>query len=240
VLRALQAAGARTIVPDMRGFGGSDKPTEKAAYADSAMARDVIALMDHLRLDAVDVIGFSMGAGTTAQLLMLRPPQVKSAILAGIGDYALEDGVLEFPKNWPVPDYVPRPITRQVWAEEGARILEQGEIVPGHLASASLIAARATGADPKVLAAVIRGAVAPIWPAEALRNVDIPVLILNGKADVANQKVDGLLKEIPTARSACCEGDHHSTLYQPSFQQAVVQFFEEQWRLRGWARPPRA
>jgi pimeloyl-ACP methyl ester carboxylesterase len=232
VVRALLAAGAHTILPDMRGFGASDKPREKTAYEDSAMARDVIALIDHLRLDVVDLIGFSMGAGTTARLLMLRPPQVKSAILAGIGDYALKDGVLEFPKDWPVPDSVPRPITRQVWAEEGARILEQGEIVPGHLASATLIAARATGADPKVLAAVIRGAVAPTWPAEALRKVDIPVLILNGKADVANQKIDGLLKEIPTARSAECDGDHHSTPYQPTFQQAVVQFFEEQWRQR--------
>jgi len=180
VIRALQAAGARTILPDMRGFGASDKPREKTAYEDSAMARDVIALIDHLCLDAVDLIGFSMGAGTVARLLMLRPPQVKSAILSGIGDYALKDGVLEFPKDSPIPDSVPRPITRRVWAEEGARILEQGEIAPGHLASASLIAARATGADPRVLAAVIRGAVAPTWPAEALRKVDIAVLILNG------------------------------------------------------------
>ncbi|HYK90135.1 MAG TPA: alpha/beta hydrolase [Acidobacteriota bacterium] len=236
LVRALQATGARTILPDMRGFGGSDKPREKTAYADSAMARDVKALIDHLRLDAVDVIGFSMGSGTAARLLMLRPPQVKSAILAGVGDYALEDGVLEFPKNWPVPDSVPRPITRRVWAEEGARILEQGEIVPGHLASAALIAARVTGADPKVLAAVIRGAVAPTWPLEALRKVDIPVLILNGKADLANQKVAGLLREIPTARSAECDGDHHSAPYQPTFQQAVIQFLEGQWRVRGCVR----
>jgi pimeloyl-ACP methyl ester carboxylesterase len=128
---------------------------------------------------------------------------------------------------------VPRPITRQVWAEEGAKILEQGEIVPGHLASAALIAGRVTGADPKVLAAVIRGAVAPTWPTEALRKINVPVLILNGKTDVANQKVDRLLKEIPTARSAQCDGDHHSTPYQPTFQQAVVQFLTEQWRQRG-------
>jgi pimeloyl-ACP methyl ester carboxylesterase len=229
LVRALQAAGARTILPDMRGFGASDKPREKTNYADSSMARDVIALIDHLHLDAVDVIGFSMGSGAAARLLALRPPQVKSAILAGVGDYALEDGVLEFPKNWPVPDYVPRPLTGRVWAEEGARILEKDEIVPGHLASASLIAARVTGADPKVLAAVIRGAVAPLWPAEALRGIDVPVLILNGRADAAHQKIEGLLKVIQTARSASCEGDHHSTLYQPTFQQAVVQFFEAQW-----------
>jgi pimeloyl-ACP methyl ester carboxylesterase len=233
LLRALLAAGARTLLPDMRGFGASDKPTERSAYENSAMARDVVALIDHLGLDAVDVVGFSMGSATAARLLMLHPHQVKSAILAGVGDYLIEDSVLEFPKSWPVPDYVPRPLTGRVWAEEGARILEQGEIVPGHLASANLIAARATGADPKVLAGVIRGAVAPTLPAESLRSVDIPVLILNGKADAANQKVDGLLKAIPTARVAACEGDHHSTPYQPTFHQVVVQFLEEQWRMRG-------
>ena len=112
VVSALLAAGARTILPDMRGFGASDKPREMARYADSAMARDVIALIGHLRLDAVDVLGFSMGAGTAARLLILAPPQVKSAILAGIGDYAIEDAILEFPKNWPVPDSVPRPLTK--------------------------------------------------------------------------------------------------------------------------------
>src|ERR1700693_3067245 len=126
VVRALLAAGARTILPDLRGFGASDKPREKAAYEDSAMARDVIALIDHLCLDAVDVIGFSMGAGVAARLLILRPPQVKSAILAGFGDYAIEDHVMEFPKSWPVPDSVPRPITARVWLEEGAKILEKG------------------------------------------------------------------------------------------------------------------
>jgi pimeloyl-ACP methyl ester carboxylesterase len=238
VIPPLLAAGARVIVPDMRGFGASGKPREASAYADSAMARDMIALIDHLSLDAVDVMGFSMGAGTAARLAILRPPQVKSAILAGVGDYLIEETVLEFPKSWPVPDYVPRPLTTRIWAEEGARILEQGEIVPGHLASASLIAARATGADPKVLAAVIRGAVAPSLPAE-LRRVDIPVLVLNGKADAANQKIAGLLKEISTARAGVCEGDHHSTPYQPTFHRAVVQFFEEQWRLRGVVRTPR-
>src|ERR1043165_7729579 len=66
---ALRSAGARTILPDMRGFGASRKPREKEAYADSAMARDVLALIEHLSLQAVDVIGFSMGCGTMAGLL---------------------------------------------------------------------------------------------------------------------------------------------------------------------------
>jgi hypothetical protein len=51
-------------------------------------------------------------------------------------------------------------------------------------------------------------------------------------ADVANQQTSRLLKEISTACLGECEGDHHSTPYQPSFQQAVVGFLEAQWRRR--------
>jgi hypothetical protein len=65
--------------------------------------------------------------------------------------------------------------------EEGAKILEKGEMVPGHLASANLIGARGTGTDPKVMAAVIRGALMNSLSAEALKRIDIPVLILNGR-----------------------------------------------------------
>jgi len=107
------------------------------------------------------------------------------------------------------------------------------EPVPGHLASANLIGAQVTGTDPKVMAAVIRGALMNSLPAEALRQIDIPVLILNGKADAANLKIAALLKAIPNARAGECEGDHSSTTYEPTFHQAVVQFFKDQWRLRG-------
>jgi len=74
-----------------------------------------------------------MGAGTAARLLILQPSQVKSGILAGIGDYAIEGTVLEFPKSWPVPEHLPKPLTHRIWAEEGAKVLEQGQIIPGHL-----------------------------------------------------------------------------------------------------------
>src|SRR5262249_8132937 len=59
-------------------------PERKAPTQIRRLARDVVALIDHLHLDAVDVIGFSMGSGVAAKLLALRPPQVKSAILAGV------------------------------------------------------------------------------------------------------------------------------------------------------------
>ena len=57
----------------------------------------------------------------------------------------------------------------------------------------------------------------------------MPVLVLNGKADLANHAVARLLEVIPNARSAACDGDHHATPWYPSFQQAVVDFFAAQW-----------
>ena len=229
LIRRLVEAGARVIAPDQRGFGASDKPQNPARYADSAMARDVVALVRHLRLDEADVLGFSMGALTAASLLALGAPQVRSAVLAGISEYVLDGSVLEFPKSFPLPENLPRPLTNRVWAEEGARILEGGEVVPGHLASAHVVMARATGLDPRALAAVLRGAVAAGVSAEALQHVAVPVLLLNGRADVANQKVEGLLRAIPGARAGHCEGDHYSTPFQPSFHLAAVGFFQGQW-----------
>jgi pimeloyl-ACP methyl ester carboxylesterase len=232
IIPPLLAANARVILPDLRGFGASAKSRDASFYSDWAMARDVIGLIEHLHLDAVDVAGFSMGAGTAARVAILGPAQVKSAILAGIGDYVIEGTVLEFPKNWPVPEHLPKPLTHKIWAEEGARVLEKNELVPGNLGSAHVIAARVTGADPKVLAAVIRGAVADQMKSEQFNKIRVPVLVLNGKGDVANQKTARLLEEIRSASLGECEGDHNSTPYQPSFHQAVVGFLKRQWQER--------
>jgi pimeloyl-ACP methyl ester carboxylesterase len=117
-------------------------------------------------------------------------------------------------------------------AEERAKVLDRGEIIPGNMSTFGVLAARATGADTAVLAAVERGAVEFV-PIEPLRKADVPVLVLNGSADVANQSVGRLLEVLPNARAGTCEGDHHSTPWYPSYQQAVVDFFTEQWRARG-------
>jgi hypothetical protein len=52
-----------------------------------------------------------MGAVAAGKLLALGLSQVKSAILAGVGDYILEGAVMELPENWPVPNHLPKPLT---------------------------------------------------------------------------------------------------------------------------------
>jgi pimeloyl-ACP methyl ester carboxylesterase len=72
--------GAGEAVVLVHGFGTSDKPRSEEAHADSAMARDVAALIDRLELPVVDVVGSSMGSLTTAKLLAFGEPQLRSAI----------------------------------------------------------------------------------------------------------------------------------------------------------------
>jgi non-heme chloroperoxidase len=64
---ALLAAGYRVIRYDRRGFGRSSQPT--VGYDYDTFAADLNALLDHLGLDDVDLVGFSMGSGEVARYL---------------------------------------------------------------------------------------------------------------------------------------------------------------------------
>src|SRR5262245_56384059 len=59
---ALTRAGRRVIALDNRGHGQSSKLYDPADYHTDRMAEDLLALLDHLRLPRVDLMGYSMGA----------------------------------------------------------------------------------------------------------------------------------------------------------------------------------
>src|SRR6185295_13542653 len=84
VVDALVAAGRRVIARDARGPGESDKPHDPAAYENDAMVRDAQGLLDHLGVERVDVIGYSMGALVSARLVP-DEPRARSCVLGGIG-----------------------------------------------------------------------------------------------------------------------------------------------------------
>ena len=57
-------AGLDVIVPDLRGFGESDKHLEDpaTAYSAAAQARSVIALIEELHLDGLVIAGYDIGS----------------------------------------------------------------------------------------------------------------------------------------------------------------------------------
>ena len=51
----------RCIAPDLRGYGGSSRPAEVAAYATPALVGDVFALADALGVERFAVLGHDWG-----------------------------------------------------------------------------------------------------------------------------------------------------------------------------------
>ncbi|KAI8137136.1 Alpha/Beta hydrolase protein [Fennellomyces sp. T-0311] len=57
----LAKLGYRVIVPTLRGFGETDAPAETSAYGDKTLSSDFAALLDHLQVPTVVVIGHDWG-----------------------------------------------------------------------------------------------------------------------------------------------------------------------------------
>src|SRR6202165_2654279 len=69
----LNAAGFRTIVPDMRGRGQSAKPEAVADYALPLIVQDVTGILDSLGIGKAHVVGHDWGAAVA----WLAPPPLR-------------------------------------------------------------------------------------------------------------------------------------------------------------------
>jgi pimeloyl-ACP methyl ester carboxylesterase len=82
---ALLAAGYRAITPDLRGFGGSSRPTAVEAYTTAAMVGDVIGLLDRLAIDRAHLIGHDWGAAIAWLTAALAPDRVTTLTALSVG-----------------------------------------------------------------------------------------------------------------------------------------------------------
>lgn len=77
----LVEAGLRPIAVDTPGYGQSDPTRDPPTIA--AYARAVAAVLDHLRLEAADVLGHHTGASIAAELAVQEPRRIRRVILNG-------------------------------------------------------------------------------------------------------------------------------------------------------------
>jgi pimeloyl-ACP methyl ester carboxylesterase len=83
--QALVDAGYRTIVPDLRGFGRSSKPTDISAYATPAHVGDVVGILDALDIDRAHLVGHDWGAGIAWVTAAFAPDRVASVTALSVG-----------------------------------------------------------------------------------------------------------------------------------------------------------
>ncbi|MGE0218686.1 alpha/beta fold hydrolase [Mycolicibacterium sp.] len=70
---ALAGAGFHVLAPDQRGYGGSDRPADPAAYTVTELAADVVGLLDDVGAERAAVVGHDFGAVLAWTAPLLHP-----------------------------------------------------------------------------------------------------------------------------------------------------------------------
>ena len=88
VIKTLNDAGYRVVVPDQIGFGKSSKPSTDLHF--DTLARNTMALLDHLQIAKADIVAHSLGGMLGVRIARAYPERVAHLLLAapiGLEDY---------------------------------------------------------------------------------------------------------------------------------------------------------
>jgi len=80
VIKTLNEAGYRVVVPDQIGFGKSSKPSADLHF--DTLARNTIALLDHLRIARADIVAHSLGGMLGVRIARAYPDRIGHLLLA--------------------------------------------------------------------------------------------------------------------------------------------------------------
>jgi pimeloyl-ACP methyl ester carboxylesterase len=81
----LVAQGYRVAVPDLRGCGLSDKPTQVERYAMHHLVGDVVAIVAALGDDKVTLVGHDWGANLAWVTATYRPDLIERLVVVSVG-----------------------------------------------------------------------------------------------------------------------------------------------------------
>jgi pimeloyl-ACP methyl ester carboxylesterase len=236
----------RCITYAARGFPPSDIPEDGARYSQAHARDDVIAVLDHLKLDRAHVAGLSMGGFAALHVGITHPRRARSLVIAGCGYGAEPDkkdkfraeceaAAASFLDNWSetARKYALGPTRVQFqnkdprgWAEFSRQLVEH---------------------SPKGQALTMRG-VQMRRPSlyelvDDIKKIDVPSLIVTGDEDDPCLEPALLLKRsIPNAGLVVLpRAGHTINIEDPeAFNRALFEFFMLVDQGRAAARDPRS
>jgi pimeloyl-ACP methyl ester carboxylesterase len=195
--------GRKVVALDLRGHGESSKFHDPGSYRPEKMGRDILELIDHLEMETVDLMGYSMGAWLSMYLLAAAPDRFYKGILGGVGDNFMTE------------------------AGRGERIA-QAMITeaPKSISDVTLRMVRDfaehTKSDLRALAACSRGVHQGFPPC---KDISRPTLIVGGEKDDFVGPPERIASEIPRATVRMMSGrDHLTLLTDKRFKKEVADF----------------
>ncbi len=191
-------AGFKVVMLDLRGNGKSDKPHDSTAYENDAEAKDIMHLMDLLKINQYAAVGYSRGSIITARLLVLDK-RVQDAVLGGMGaDFTNPE--------WP----------RRIMFYHALR----GDSVPELKGLVDYVQQQKL--DQLALAYLQKSQ--PSTSKEELHKVQQPVLVISGDKDADNGSAGELARLLPNSSVATTPGDHNHAASTPEFSKEVIKF----------------
>lgn len=102
---SFRSAGRQLVLIDASGHGESSKPHNKEAYSLSRRADEVVTVLDDLKIETTEVLGYSMGGWTALGLVCYHPDRLRAAAIGGTLPYAqdlqpLRDVIAKGPSAW--------------------------------------------------------------------------------------------------------------------------------------------
>ena len=190
--------GYKVIILDMRGNGKSGKPHDTAAYENDAEAKDIMQLMDLLKIKQYSAVGYSRGSIITARLLVLDK-RIQNAVLGGMGT------------DFTNPEWPRRKMFYRAM---------MGDSIPELKGAVDYV--KQQGLDQLALAYLQKAQ--PSTSKEALGKVKQPVLVICGDKDADNGSAGELAKLLPNTSSATTPGDHNHASATPEFSKEIISF----------------
>ncbi|GAB7533185.1 alpha/beta hydrolase [Pseudomonas sp. 3A(2025)] len=218
------SAHYRVITLDLRGHGRSDKPRER--YSIKAFSSDVEALIEHLHLGPVHLVGLSMGAMVGFQLAVDQPQLLKSLCIVNSGPQVKVRGAndaWQWFKRWSLA----RVMSMQTLGQALGKLLfphpEQSDL-------RRKIGERWARNDKRAYLASFDAIVG--WGVqERLSRITCPTLVVSADRDYTPVAIkQAYVKLIPNARLVVIDNSRHATpLDQPeAFNRTVLEFIDAQ------------
>ncbi|MCA3693727.1 alpha/beta fold hydrolase [Aquidulcibacter sp.] len=200
---AMATTGRRILLPDLRGHGQSDAPTDPAAYPKDALPKDQEVLLAQLGITDFDLVGYSLGARTAVRLLARGHTGPTKVFLGGMG----EAGITTVG-------------TRKDYFEDGIRNGANAQDPRAGAFIQNILKQR--GMSPEAALGVLSTQVST--SVEQLAKIKTPVLVVNGDQDRDNGDPVALAAALGNGSYKLVPGNHLSAVAEPAFRDALVAF----------------
>jgi pimeloyl-ACP methyl ester carboxylesterase len=226
---SLAARGNHVITVDLLGHGQSDRPRDMWRYSMSFFAAQVIALMDHLRIEQAVVMGTSLGANTALEIASTAPERLRGMVI--------EMPVLDNALLWSALAFTPL-LVALTFGEPAMKLLARGaravprRLLPLYGNVVLDLVRQEPGPGGALLQGLFFGRIAPHRSERS--TFQTPTLVIGHHRDPVHPFSDAgmLAEELPNGRLLEADSLMELRLRPERLTEEIASFLDEIWAPR--------